>query len=306
MRKEVFMKAELRKMKPYRWQYFMISLGVICLILFNYIPILGLQIAFKNFKIGSSIWSGEWVGFKNFWFLRDSQFWKVMKNTVRLTMTKFAFSFPAPIILALLINEIQNLQFKKIVQSITYIPHFISWVVIVYMLDSFLSPYSGLLNEAITAFGGRAIYFMGDKRWFVPLFVIASIWKEVGWGTIVYLAALSGINQELYEAATIDGAGKLAQTRYITLPCLRPTISMLFILALPGILSAGVDAVYPLMNSANMDVAAVLDIYILQNGLERGQYSFSTAVGMISSIFSLILVLISNTVLKKVTGEGIW
>ena len=140
MRKEVFMKAELRKMKPYRWQYFMISLGVICLILFNYIPILGLQISFKDFKIGSSIWSGEWVGFKNFWFLRDSQFWKVMKNTVRLTMTKFAFSFPAPIILALLINEIQSLQFKKIVQSITYIPHFISWVVIVYMLDSFLSP----------------------------------------------------------------------------------------------------------------------------------------------------------------------
>lgn len=295
-----------KKYTQFKWQYMMVSIGVIYLILFNYIPILGLQIAFKDFKIGSSIWSGEWIGAENFWFLKDPQFWRVMKNTLTLTLTKLLFSFPAPIILALLINEISNTKFKKVVQSITYIPHFVSWVVIVYMMDSFLSPYNGIINDFIVKFDGNPIYFMGDKKWFVPIFVIASIWKEVGWGTIVYLSAITNIDQEMYEAATVDGANKWQQVWSITIPSIIPTISMLFILALPGILSAGVDAVFPLMNSANMEVSTVLDIYILQNGLQRGQYSFSTAVGLISSIFSLVLVVSSNKILKKVTGEGIW
>lgn len=296
----------MKKYLKYRWQYGMILIGITCLFFFSYMPMLGIQIAFKNFKIGQTIWSAKWVGLDNFKFLRDPEFWRVMKNTITLTVSKFVFSFPAPIILALLINEIRNVRFKKIVQSITYIPHFISWVVVAYMLDSFLSPYTGIVNELIVKLGGNAVFFMGDTRWFVPLVVLASVWKEVGWGTIVYLAAITSIDQEMYEAAKLDGAGRWNQMRYITLPSIVPTISMLFILAIPGILNAGVDAVYPLMNNANLEVSTVLDVYVLTNGLQRGKYSFATAVGLMSSIFSLLLLLGANKASEKMTGEGLW
>lgn len=297
----------MKKYYKYRWQYAMIATGIVCLILFNYMPMLGIQIAFKDFKVGrTTMWNAEWVGFKNFKFLRDPEFWRVVKNTLTLTISKFLFSFPAPIILALLINEITNLRFKKIVQSITYIPHFISWVVVAYMLDSFLSPYSGLLNELIVKLGGTPVFFMGDTKWFVPIFIIASVWKEVGWGTIVYLAAITSLDQEMYEAARLDGAGRWNQMRYITLPCIVPTISMLLILAVPGLLNAGVDAVYPLSNNANREVSMVIDVYVLNNGLQRGQYSFSTAVGLVSSVISLVLVLLANKGSEKLTGEGLW
>ncbi|MDR1640924.1 MAG: ABC transporter permease subunit [Clostridiales bacterium] len=295
-----------KALKRYHWQYIMVMFGIACLILFSYAPMLGLQIAFRDFRIGRSMWTSKWVGLSNFKFLQDSEFWRVMKNTITLTMSRLVISFPAPIILALLLNEIRNSTFKQIVQSITYIPHFISWVVIAYMLDSLLSPYSGLVNEIIKSFGGSPVFFMGSPKWFTPLFVIASTWKEVGWGTIVYLAAISGIELEMYEAARLDGAGRWKQMLYITLPCLAPTISLLFILSLPGILNAGIDAVYPLMNSANLEVSTVLDVYVLQNGLERGKYSFSTAVGLVSSVFSLILVWGCNKLSNKILGDGLW
>lgn len=297
----------MKRYYKFRWQYGMIAIGIISLILFSYMPMLGIQIAFKDFKVGrSTIWNAEWVGLENFRFLKDSEFWKVVKNTLTLTISKFIFSFPAPIVLALLINEIKNTRFKKIVQSITYIPHFISWVVIAYMLDSFLSPYTGILNELIVKLGGEPVFFMGDTRWFVPIVVIASVWKEVGWGTIVYLAAITSIEQEMYEAAKLDGAGRWNQMRYITLPCIIPTISMLLILALPGVLNAGIDAIYPLTNNANLEVSTVIDVYVLNNGLQRGKYSFSTAVGLVSSVISLLLVLVANKCSEKLTGEGLW
>lgn len=290
----------------YKAHYLMAMVGIIFLIIFSYIPMMGLQISFKNFKPGNSIWNAQWVGLKNFWFLMDSEFYRIIKNTLVLTIIRFIFSFPAPIILALLMNEVKNLKFKKVVQSITYIPHFISWVVVAYMLDSFLSPYDGIINHLIENLGGNAIFFMGSTKWFVPLVVLASVWKEVGWGTIVYLAAITSIDQEMYEAAKLDGAGRWAQVRYITFPCLIPTIVLLLILALPGLLNAGIDAIYPLMNNANLEVSTVLDTYVLINGLQRGQYSFATAVGMISSVISLILVLIANATANRLTGEGLW
>lgn len=290
----------------YRAHYLMALVGIIFLIIFSYVPMLGLQIAFRNFKPGNTIWNASWVGLKNFWFLQDSEFYRIVKNTLVLTIMKFIFSFPAPIILALLINEVKNLRFKKAVQSLTYIPHFISWVVVAYMLESFLSPYDGIINQLIQKCGGEAVFFMGSTKWFVPLVVIASIWKEIGWGTIVYLAAITSIDQEMYEAAKLDGAGRWAQVRYITFPCLIPTIVLLLILALPGLLNAGVDAIYPLMNNANLEVSTVLDTYVLTNGLQRGQYSFATAVGMISSILSLVLILSANAAANRLTGEGLW
>lgn len=284
----------------------MIMIGITCLILFNYIPMVGLQIAFRDYRPGNTIWNAKWVGLDNFWFLKDSEFWRVVKNTLTLTVAKFAFTFPAPIILALLINEIKSLRFKKIVQSITYIPHFISWVVVAYMLDSFLSPYTGVINDIISFFGGTPIFFMGDTKWFVPIVVIISVWKEIGWGTIIYLAAISGINEELFEAAKLDGAGKWKQVKHITLPSIRPTIVLLLILSIPNILNAGVDAVYPLMNNANMEVSTVLDTYVLINGLQQGRYSFATAVGMISSVISFLLIIAANKIANAINGEGLW
>lgn len=295
-----------RNVIKYKAHYLMALIGIACLIIFSYVPMLGLQIAFRNFKPGNTIWNAQWVGTKNFWFLKDPEFYRIVKNTLVLTVMKFIFSFPAPIILALLINEVKNLKLKKAVQSITYIPHFISWVVVAYMLESFLSPYDGIINHLIEKMGGTAIFFMGSTKWFVPLVVIASVWKEIGWGTIVYLAAITSIDQEMYEAAKLDGAGRWAQVRYITFPCLVPTIVLLLILALPGLLNAGVDAIYPLMNNANLEVSTVLDTYVLTNGLQRGQYSFATAVGMISSMISFVLILGANSIANRLTGEGLW
>jgi putative aldouronate transport system permease protein len=299
-------KTFISNIKKYKIQYIMIMFGVTCLILFSYIPMAGLQIAFRNFKPGNTIWNAKWVGLDNFWFLQDSEFWRVVKNTLVLTISRFLITFPAPIILALLINEVRHVWFKRVVQSITYIPHFISWVVVAYMLDSFLSPYNGLINEMITKLGGKSIFFMGDNEWFVPLIVIASCWKEIGWGTIIYLAAISGINPEMYESAKLDGAGKFNQMRFITLPHIRPTIVLLLILSIPNIINAGVDAVYPLMNNANLEVSTVLDTYVLVNGLQQGRYSFATAVGMISSVISFLLIVVANKVTNKISGEGLW
>lgn len=296
----------LYNITKYRYHYGMIMFGVICLILFNYIPMMGLQIAFRDFRPGNTIWNAKWVGFDNFWFLKDSEFWRVVKNTLILTFSRFAVTFPAPIILALLINEIRSIWFKRIVQSITYIPHFISWIVVAYMLDSFLSPYHGVINEVIKLTGGSPIFFMGSNEWFTPVVVVASVWKEVGWGTIIYLAAITGINVELYEAAKIDGAGKWNQLKYITLPSIKPTIVFLLILSIPSIINAGIDAIYPLMNNANLEVSTVLDTYVLMNGLKQGRYSFATAVGMVSSVISFILIAAANKIANKISGEGLW
>ncbi len=296
----------LGNLKKYKYQYIMIMIGITCLILFNYIPMIGLQIAFRDFRPGNTLWNAKWIGLDNFWFLKDDEFWRVVKNTLILTISRFVVTFPAPIILALLINEVRNVWFKRIVQSITYIPHFISWVVVAYMLDSFLSPYNGVINQLITKLGGSPIYFMGNNSWFVPLVVVASVWKEIGWGTIIYLAAISGINTEMYEAAKLDGAGRWNQMRYITLPSIRPTIVLLLILSIPNIINAGVDAIYPLMNNANLEVSTVLDTYVLINGLQQGRYSFATAVGMISSVISFILIIVANKIANVINGEGLW
>ena len=300
------MKQFLHNFRKYHCQYLMILLGIVFLILFSYIPMLGLQISFRDFRPGNTIWNAKFVGLENFWFFGDSEFWRVVKNTLVLTISRFVFTFPAPIILALLINEIGNMKFKRVVQSITYIPHFISWVVVAYMLESILSPNKGIVNQLIVAMGGEPIFFMGSTKWFVPIVILASVWKEIGWGTIIYLAAISSIEQEMYEAARLDGAGRWAQVKYITFPALTPTIVLLLILSMPNLLNAGLDSVYPLTNNANLEVSTVLDVYVLQNGLQLGKYSFATAVGMVSSVISLLLLLITNKISNKCTGEGLW
>ncbi|CAM3164733.1 ABC transporter permease subunit [Paenibacillus taichungensis] len=296
----------IERLAKYRWQYVMILPGAILLLLFSYIPMVGIQVAFKDFHIGSTMWSSEWVGLENFSFLQDEQFWIVVKNTIYIAILKFVFGFPAPIILALLINEVKNNKYKRFVQSVSYLPHFFSWIVVAYILQSLLTLDGGLVNQLIEKLGGDSIFFLGSTEWFRPMIVVSGLWKEVGWNTILYLAAITTIDPQLYEAARVEGAGRLAQIRNITLPGIMPTISIVLILSMPGLIAVGMDQIYPLMNPANQPVADVLDTYILRNGLQQGYFGMATAVGLLSSVISLVLVLCTNQMARKFNGEGLW
>ncbi|WP_405152730.1 ABC transporter permease [Paenibacillus sp. FSL K6-0108] len=296
----------IERLAKYRWQYVMILPGAILLLLFSYIPMVGIQVAFKDFHIGSTMWSSEWVGLENFSFLQDEQFWIVVKNTIYIAILKFVFGFPAPIMLALLINEVKNNKYKRFVQSVSYLPHFFSWIVVAYILQSLLTLDGGLVNQLIEKLGGDSIFFLGSTEWFRPMIVVSGLWKEIGWNTILYLAAITTIDPQLYEAARVEGAGRLAQIRNITLPGIMPTISIVLILSMPGLIAVGMDQIYPLMNPANQPVADVLDTYILRNGLQQGYFGMATAVGLLSSVISLVLVLCTNQMARKFNGEGLW
>jgi putative aldouronate transport system permease protein len=296
----------LAKLTKYRWQYVMIFPGIFLLFLFSYIPMAGIQVAFKDFHIGYTIWNAPWMGVENFAFLKDDQFWIVVKNTIIIALLKFVFGFPAPIFLALLINEVRHNGFKRFVQSVSYLPHFFSWIVVAYILQSLLTLDGGLINNLVSKGGGEPIFFLGSTEWFRPMVVASGLWKEVGWNTILYLAAITTIDPQLYEAAKVEGAGRLSQIRHITLPGIMPTISIVLILSMPSLITVGMDQIYPLMNPANQPVADVLDTYILRNGLQQGYFGMATAVGLLSSAISLILVLITNQLSRKINGEGLW
>ncbi len=296
----------LARLTKYRWQYAMILPAVVLLFLFNYIPMAGIQVAFKDFHIGGTIWNSPWIGDENFSFLQDDQFWVVVKNTIYIALLKFVFGFPAPIMLALLINEVSHSGFKRFVQSVSYLPHFFSWIVVAYILQSLLTLDGGLVNQIIVNLGGDPVFFLGSTEWFRPMIVVSGLWKEVGWNTILYLAAITTIDQQLYEAARVEGAGRLAQIRNITLPGMMPTIAIVLILSMPSLITVGMDQIYPLMNPANQPVADVLDTYILRSGLQQGYFGMATAIGLLSSVISLILVLVTNQLARKFNGEGLW
>lgn len=294
------------KLYKYRYQYLMILPGVILLFLFSYIPMAGIQVAFRDFQIGTSIWNSPWIGMDNFAFLQEPQFWTVVKNTLYISVLKFIFGFPAPILLALMINEVMSSAFKRFVQSVSYLPHFFSWIVVAYILQSFLTMDGGLVNQFVEKTGNEPIFFLGSTEWFRPMVISSGLWKETGWNTILYLAAITTIDPQLYEAAKVEGAGKMAQIRHITLPGILPTISIVLILSIPSLITVGMDQIYPLMNSANMEVADVLDTYVLRSGLQQGYFGMATAIGLLSSVLSLLLVLTTNQLSRKINGEGLW
>lgn len=287
--------------------YLFILPGLVLVILFNYIPMAGLQLAFKEWDFSGGIWGSPWVGLDNFKeFVASYDFWKVVANTFSLTLLRFVFTFPAPIVLALMINEISNQRFKRIIQTISYLPHFISWIVVIGFLDALLSVQGGVVNSLLKIIGKEEIMFMASIPWFKPIVIISGIWKDVGWGTILYLAAIAGINPELYEAGSIDGAGKFAKMRHITLPGMVPIISIVLVLSIPSLLRAGVDQIYPMINPVNIEVAEVIDTYVLRLGIGQAQFSVTTAIGLIMSILSTCLLIICNTISKRMGGEGIW
>lgn len=290
------------------WQiYSMIIPGLLYFLIFKYIPLGGIVIAFQDYSIYRGVLESPWVGLKHFYNLFEyPEFYSVLKNTLLISFYQLIFGFPAPIILALLLNEVRKMAFKRTVQTVLYLPHFLSWVIVGGLVISFLSPSTGLVNEVLKLFGVNPIFFVQEPEFFRSIVVSSGIWKEVGWGTIIYLAAMAGINPEMYEAAEVDGAGKFRQAISITLPSILPTIMVLLLLRIGNILDLGFEQIYMLLNPLVRETGEVFDTYIYRVGLLGGQYSYTTAIGLFKSIVGLILLVGANKLSKKMTGNSIY
>lgn len=298
----------LRRLGEQKYLQLMVIPGILWMILFNYIPMYGLIIAFKEFDIIKPISAAPWVGFKHFQeFLHDDWFPIVMKNTLGISILKLVIGFPLPILFALFLNELRHNVFKRWVQTISYLPHFLSWVVLGGIMMTWLSE-SGLVNELLVNMGffGKPVAFLAEPGYFWGLAVISDIWKELGWNAIIYLAAISGIDQTLYEAATVDGAGRFRKMWNVTLPCISGTIAILFILAVSGLLNTNFDQIFVLKNPLNAPASEVIDIFVYRMGIQSGRFSYSTAVGLFKSVIALALLLIANNVTRRLKGTSLF
>jgi putative aldouronate transport system permease protein len=300
-----------RKKRNYvlkNWQiYSMILPGILYFIVFKYIPLGGTAIAFQNYNIFSGV-SGSpfvgWMHFKNLFAFPE--FYEILRNTLLINLYQLIFGFPAPIILALLLNEVRKMVFRRIAQTVLYLPHFLSWVIVGGLVLNFLSPSIGMLNSWMEALGFESIFFMQEAKFFRSVVVASGVWKEVGWGTIIYLAALSGINPELYESAEVDGAGRFRQVISITIPCILPTVMILLLLNIGNFLDLGFEQIYMLLNPLVWSTGEVFDTYIYRAGLLGGQYSYTTAIGLFKSVVGFILLIGANTLSKHTTGNSIY
>jgi len=302
-------KLEEKVLSYWKFRYLILLFipAVIYYGIFHYGPLYGIQIAFKNFIARDGIWKSPWVGLENFRMLFSmGSFKEVFRNTLIISSYKLVFGFPAPILFAILLNEIRGLRFKKAVQTISYLPHFVSWVVLGGLFMQFLSPSTGPINIILKNLGISPIYFLGDRRWFRSVLVLTSIWKGIGWGSIIYLASLTGIDPQLYEAAEIDGAGRFQKALHITLPSLTPVITIMLIFAVGGIVGDDFDQIFNLYNAGVYSVGDVLSTYVYRIGLLDMKYSFSTAVGLFRNVISFALIIITNVVAKRVSEYGLW
>ena len=290
-----------------RYYYMMLLPGIAYYLLFHYLPMYGIIIAFKDFSFRRGILGSDWIGFDNFRYLFQlGDFYRVMWNSIYLNFQRLIFGFPAPILLALMINEINSVRTKRTLQTVIYLPHFLSWVILGGIMVNFLSPSWGLVNLGLKNLGLESIFFMGREALFRPIVVISSIWKEAGWGTIIYFAAISSVNPELYEAAIIDGANRFMRILHVTIPAILPTVIMLLILRLGNMMNNGFEQILVLQNAANMNVSQVFETYVYRIGLLSGRYSFGAAVGVFTSVVNLGFLLGANRLAKKTTGAGIW
>lgn len=290
-----------------RWMYAMLLPGLVYFLLFKYLPIGGLVIAFQNYQPFLGILKSEWVGFHHFARLfGESDFWMLLRNTVVIGLSNIVLFFPLPIIMALMLNEIRLLAFKRFVQTVTYIPHFMSWVVVVSMSYMLFTTEGGTVNEWIAFMGGEKLQILTDPDLFLPLYIGQVIWKECGWGTIIFLAALTGIDPEQYEAAYMDGAKRLQQLWYITLPNIRSTIVIILIIRLGSFFDTSFEHIFNMQNALNRHVSEVFDTYVYTIGITQGNLSYSTAVGLFTSLVGLVLVYLSNKLSKRLGEEGIF
>ncbi len=282
---------------------------VVYFIIFKYVPMAGIVIAFKNYKIKQGIFGSAWCGLDNFTkVFATATFTRSVRNTLIISSLKLLFGFPMPILLALMLNEVTHPRFKKTVQTISYLPHFLSWVVLAGMFQQLLSPNNGPVNVILRdVFGVKdAIYFLGDNRYFRGTLIVTDIWKNAGWSSILYLATISGIDPALYEAATVDGASRWQCTRYITIPSLVSTIVVMLILNVGSVMDAGFDQVLNLYNSAVYQTGDIIDTYVYRYGLGDMKYSQATAVGLFKNVIAFVLVVGTNLAARRISGEGIW
>ncbi|MFH5183623.1 ABC transporter permease [Paenibacillus sp. TAB 01] len=290
-----------------KYLYLLLLPCVVYFLVFNYVPMYGVLMAFKDFNFAKGIIHSPWVGLDNFKYMFGlNDFYKVFWNSFYLGVLRIVFGFPLPIILALLLNEMRNLAYQRVTQTVIYLPHFISWVVIGGILVNFLSPAWGLVNIFLKQLGIDPVFFLADPHYFRPVVVLSSIWKESGWGSIIYLAAIAGINSEQYEAASIDGANRLQKLWYVTLPGIKSTIVILLILRLGQVMNNGFEQIFVLQNPMNLDVSEVFETYAYRVGILGGRFSFGTTVGLFTSVIGLLFLLAGNHIAKLLKEDGIW
>ena len=288
------------------WQFYLFLLPAVSyFLIFHYYPMYGLVIAFKDYSPALGFWRSPWVGLEHFLrFFQSYYFWTLLKNTLLINLYELCL-FPLPIILSLMLNEVSQLGFKKFVQSVTYAPHFISTVVMVGMITTFLNPDSGIVNLLIRLVGMKPVSFMSDARWFKSVFVWSGVWQNLGWGAIVYLAAMTAINPELHEAARMDGASRMQRIRFINLPAISPTIIILLILGIGRLMSVGFEKIYLMQNPLNMDSSDVIQTFVYRSGLLQAQFSFATAVGLFNNVINFVILVVFNGIARR-SETSLW
>lgn len=297
----------LRNVYRCRYLYLMIAPVFAYYLIFHYGPMYGAQIAFRNFNPFEGIWNSPWVGFKYFkQFFQSHYFGRLIRNTLLINIYDLAVGFPAPIILALMINEVRNKYFRRTVQTIVYLPHFISTVVVVGMINSFLSPRNGIINIILGFFGIEPIHFLQEPGWFRTIYVWSGVWQGAGWGAIVYLAALTSIDPQLYEAAIVDGASRWKRLIHITIPGIVPTIIIMLILRMGSMLSVGYEKIILMYNPMTYETADVISTYVYRRGIQGAEYSFSTAVGLFNSVINFAMLVTFNAISRKVSEISLW
>ncbi|WP_053372165.1 ABC transporter permease [Paenibacillus sp. FJAT-27812] len=299
---------QLRRIATHRYLYIMVLPCLLFFAIFNYIPMAGLLLAFKEYKFNTTIFNSPWVGMEYFKrFFDDYQSGQLIRNTLVISCMKLLLGMPFPILLALMFNEVRSKWFRGLTQSIMYLPHFLSWVIIVGLMQRIFAPEIGIVNEVIKWFGGDgSTFFAMDAKYFYPMMFWSYIWQTIGWGSIIYYAAITGINPNLFEAAKIDGANKWQEIRYVTLPSIMPTIVIVFILSLGGIMTAGFDQLYLMRTPGNMHLSDVLDTYIIRVGIQSAQFGYATAVGLMQGLIGFVLVVLANRVTRKVSDNSLW
>jgi putative aldouronate transport system permease protein len=300
--------GRLRRHLGRQWQLWVMLLPAIAVTaVFAYGPMYGIQLAFREFDAQAGLTGGDWVGLQYFrQFFESPQFWTLMRNTVLISVTTLVFGFFAPIGLAILVNQVVGRRRKRFVQTATYLPHFISIVVIVGMLQVFLSPSTGLITRALGGVGVDGVNFLGDTGTFVPVYVISEVWQHCGWNSIIYLAALSNVDTQLYDAAKVDGAGRFQIIRNVDIPALVPTMVILFILTMGGVLATGFEKVFLMQNTLNLPVSEVISTYVYKIGIIGNQFSYSTAIGLFNTVINFAFLVAANKLAKRVSGTSLW
>jgi putative aldouronate transport system permease protein len=297
----------LTKLLRDRQLYLLALPGILFFILFKYVPMWGLVIAFQEYSPYKGILNSDWVGLEHFTrFFSNDDFWKLFRNTMAISILNLIFFFPAPIILSLMINEVANLVFKRVTQTVIYFPHFLSWVIIYGLTYALLNQTDGVINILIELLGKERVAFLSNPDLFWPMIVIQNIWKDAGWGTVIFLAALSGVDPSLYEAARIDGAGRFKQIWHVTLPGIRHVITILLILRLGDVMDVGFEHVFLMSNAAVSEVADIFDTYVYRNGVLNGQFSYTAAVGLFKSVVATMLVISANKLSKRFGQDGLY